>query len=182
MLWDERHLQDSKGSGLEWSQLFGVPPGNPRRKTMLQQLSRHREPCQWGITERTGGWWRRAWSPVTGESFRTGTDAYCWTGALWKSCSLSGPDRLSGARAAAKIWPGTVRPRAAARQLLDISGLSSLFLPTPHSRSTLRAQVATGSLLPAALLPFSRWVAVFFLFYVFYFLSCCQSKPLLKPA
>lgn len=52
----------------------------------------------------------------------------------------------------------------------------------PHSRSTLGAQVATGSLLPAALLPFSRWVAVFFLFYVFYFLSCCQSKPLLKPA
>lgn len=77
------------------------------------------------------------------------------------------------------VWSGAV-PGAASPCGLPTFGAFP-FAACPHPHSTLQAQVAADSLLAAALLPFSCWVAALFLFYVFYFLSCCQSKPLPKP-
>lgn len=164
---------------------------------MLQQLSKQAAlgigflwaicPADGAPCREHGNGARRAQNPVTEKSYRTGSDGCCRRNALRKSFSLSEPrsPHLSTRVAVKKIQPGIVWPRAAPGagpqgRFPTFRVFSSPACPNPHS--THQAQVAAGSLLAAALLPFSHWVAVFFLFYVFYSLSCCQSKPWLKPA
>lgn len=132
-------------------------------------------PCQWGPMQRTGlrkkslePWGRT----VTGESFRR-SEGYFRRDDLGKPVSLSGTSfPYLCARTAVQIQPGPEPWHEAGTQYLR-SSLSVPVLSIQHPPSPT-------SLL-TVLLAFSCWVAAFFsLLCVFYFISCCQSKPLLK--